>query len=70
METKTAKRKVFLICVLLLAATIIFYGGIYRNKFVNYDDNVYVTENQQIQTGLSGFFWMLTMVAYVRYTSR
>ena len=53
MENKTPKRKVFLIYVLLVVATFVSYGRIYQNNFVDYDDTVYVTENQQVQAGLS-----------------
>ena len=53
MQSRIAKRKVLCVCVLLVTATIISYGRIYRNDFVDYDDTVYVTENQQVQAGLT-----------------
>jgi protein O-mannosyl-transferase len=44
---------------LLLFVTTLAYGPIVTHQFVNFDDNVYVTENAQVQAGLSwgGLWW-------------
>lgn len=42
-----------LICILLAAATFAIYYRATRNPFVNYDDTGYVTENPNVQQGLS-----------------
>lgn len=51
-----------LFCLFLIAATLSVYSQIYYHDFVNYDDNVYVTENRHIQTGfnLESISWALT----------
>ena len=42
-----------LICITLAAATFAAFEGVKNNGFVNYDDNVYVTENPFVQGGLN-----------------
>ncbi|MGA2071065.1 MAG: tetratricopeptide repeat protein [Sedimentisphaerales bacterium] len=42
-----------LICVVLAAVTFVAFEGVKNNGFVNYDDNVYVTENPSVQGGLN-----------------
>ena len=37
----------------LLVLTVLGLGGVLSNAFVNYDDNVYVTENTHVQAGLT-----------------
>ena len=39
--------------VLLTLVTLIVYGSVARNDFVNYDDPDYITSNSHVQTGLS-----------------
>jgi len=46
-------RRNVLICLLLVAATLAVYGPVMRHPFVNYDDGVYVTQNEQVQSGLN-----------------
>ncbi len=48
-----------LVLILLTAAA---YGPIWRNDFINYDDNVYVTGNDHVKAGLSpkGIAWAFT----------
>jgi Flp pilus assembly protein TadD len=41
------------ICLLLAAATLALYSPVSRYPFVNYDDDVYVTTNGYVQSGLS-----------------
>jgi len=45
------KRNVVL-CLLLVAATLVLYNPVNRHPFVNYDDDSYVTENPNVQKGL------------------
>ena len=45
--------RTLLICVALAAATFTAFEGVKNNGFVNYDDNVYVTENPFVQGGLN-----------------
>lgn len=42
-----------LICLILIAATIAVYAGVLGSAFTNLDDNVYVTDNPQVQAGLT-----------------
>lgn len=47
------KRNTALICVVLAVVTIVAYWPVLGADFVNYDDNVYVTENQHVLGGLT-----------------
>ncbi len=55
------KRNVIL-CLLLVVATLVLYNPVNRHPFVNYDDDVYVTENPHIENGLRAdtIAWALT----------
>jgi Flp pilus assembly protein TadD len=46
-------RNVILICFFLVIATLVAYWQVQNNDFVNYDDDVYVTENYNIQAGFT-----------------
>jgi Flp pilus assembly protein TadD len=48
--------------LLLAAAVLLVFGRSWHSDFVNYDDNVYVAENGEVQRGLSGrsLRWALT----------
>jgi hypothetical protein len=46
-------KKTLLICAVLAAAIIAVYWPVYKYDFVKYDDDVYVTNNKNIQTGLN-----------------
>jgi Tfp pilus assembly protein PilF len=46
------KRKLIL-CLLLALATLALYNPVTRAPFLNYDDQVYVTENAQVRAGLT-----------------
>ncbi len=46
------KRKLIL-CLLLALATLALYDPVMRAPFLNYDDQIYVTENAQVRAGLS-----------------
>jgi tetratricopeptide (TPR) repeat protein len=49
-------------CLFLVAATLAVYGQLRNHQFINYDDNIYVTDNPQVQAGLTlkGLFWAFT----------
>jgi|HubBroStandDraft_2_1064218.scaffolds.fasta_scaffold08317_2 tetratricopeptide (TPR) repeat protein len=51
-----------LLCALIIAATCVVYIRAAGNPFVNFDDQPYVTENSQVQQGLTRatFRWSLT----------
>ena len=48
--------------MLLIAATLAVYWQISNQDFINYDDNLYVTENRHVQEGLTreGIIWAFT----------
>jgi Flp pilus assembly protein TadD len=46
-------RMTFILCILLAAATFAIYFDATRNPFINFDDQTYVIENQQVQEGLT-----------------
>ena len=46
--------KRFLIYLFLVAATLTVFWQVTNHDFVNYDDDVYVSENPNVQAGLSG----------------
>lgn len=56
------RRLRWLLAALLTAATLAAYVRVYRCDFVNIDDFVYVTENAEVQAGLTaqGFRWAWT----------
>jgi tetratricopeptide (TPR) repeat protein len=47
------------LCIVLVALTVIVYLPVWRNDFVNFDDESYITANQHVIGGLSrsGFSW-------------
>ena len=57
-----AKARPRLIGLLLALITLLAYWPVARNGFVNYDDQVYVTENRIVQNGLTwaGIKWAFT----------
>ena len=59
--TNTMRREI-LICLLLVATTLAVYWQVTNHEFINYDDNVYVSENPHVQSGLTGeaFSWSFT----------
>lgn len=48
------KQLVVLTVVFLMLVTVFVYGPVHRYEFVNYDDNIYVTENIHVRGGLTG----------------
>ena len=53
--TKPRREKLVVagICAVLVLACIAIYGQTVSHPFINYDDNLYVTENLDVQAGLS-----------------
>lgn len=49
-------------CLFLIAATLAVYGQLSTHQFINFDDNIYVTDNPLVQEGLTlkGFSWAFT----------
>jgi tetratricopeptide (TPR) repeat protein len=56
MTTKRTRNKqyVFLICAGLALATIVAFGQVRYSDFVDYDDDIYVTENPHVKNGITG----------------
>jgi Flp pilus assembly protein TadD len=55
-------RRTVALCLVLLTVTAAAFGMVLANQFVNFDDPVYVTANEQVQRGLSvaGVRWAFT----------
>jgi len=55
-------KQTLLICVILAASIIAVYWPVYKYEFIKYDDDTYVTENKNIQSGftLNSLKWMFT----------
>jgi protein O-mannosyl-transferase len=55
-------RRNFLVCVGLVLATLIVYWPVRQQEFVNFDDPDYVTNNPQVQKGITaqGIGWAFT----------
>lgn len=62
MEQEHDKRYVPLIYVTLMLATIVAFGQVRRNDFINLDDDKYVTENPQVKAGITrqSVYWAFT----------
>jgi len=60
--TFTFNRQKVLISILLVAATLAVYGQVIGFRFVNLDDNHYITENPAVLEGLTlqGILWAFT----------
>jgi Flp pilus assembly protein TadD len=50
------------ICLILITAVLLVYWQVGDHEFINYDDNVYITDNAQVQKGLTrkGIIWAFT----------
>ena len=40
-------------CLFLVVATLAVYGDLRNHQFINYDDDLYVTDNPPVQGGLT-----------------
>jgi hypothetical protein len=52
-STFLLRHRVFVLALLLALATVALYYPVHFHPFVNYDDSLYVTENDQVEAGLS-----------------
>ena len=52
------------ICLFLILITFMAFWQVRNNEFINLDDDVYVTDNSQVQGGLTlkGVFWAFTKI--------
>lgn len=66
---RTDRLYIFLICVVLILATLAVYLPIRNYSFVNFDDNIYVTENQHVKAGFTraSVTWAFTKGGDVTY---
>src|SRR5271155_6098534 len=62
------KRRTVL-CLLLLLLTLAFYNPIAHNRFVNFDDDSYVTDNLHVRAGLTWetVKWSFTSTQYANW---
>lgn len=58
------KKYTYLVIIFLIAACLMTYGRTLGNGFISLDDNLYLTENHHIQSGVSAksFPWFFTAV--------
>ena len=58
------KKLTYIIIAALITACLIAYGRILNNDFINFDDNVYITENDHVKSGLNAATvkWAFTSV--------
>ena len=54
----------FLLGLVLALATLALYYPVHRHPFLNYDDSLYVTENDQVQAGLT---WLTVKWAFTTF---
>ena len=59
------KKYTFLIIIFLIVASCVAFGRIAANDFVNFDDDYYITENNQIKSGINAenIKWAFTSLA-------
>jgi protein O-mannosyl-transferase len=50
------------ICIFLMVATFCIYSQLQDHEFINFDDDLYITDNLNVQAGLTGesFKWVFT----------
>ena len=58
------KKYKYLIIILLALTSLIAFGRIVGNDFINFDDEIYITKNHQVQTGINSqtIKWAFTSV--------
>ena len=59
---RTPRGWTIIACLFLVLATLTVYGDLRNHHFINFDDDVYVTDNSPVQGGLSltGLVWAFT----------
>ncbi|MGO9515650.1 MAG: hypothetical protein ACLPND_01260 [Candidatus Korobacteraceae bacterium] len=60
----SARRQTLLLGLLLAITTAALYSPVHRHPFLNYDDSLYVTENDQVQAGLT---WLTVKWAFTTF---
>ena len=50
---KTSKSLNFIICIFLVISTLAVYWQVQDHEFVNFDDDLYITDNLNVQAGLT-----------------
>ena len=53
MDKNSDKNRSLFICLTLIIAVLAVFNQVRNFKFINFDDHVYVTENLNIQAGLT-----------------
>jgi tetratricopeptide (TPR) repeat protein len=58
-ESVFKKYSVLLICICLITSILLIYWQVQYFEFIDFDDNIYVTDNRYVQRGISleNFFW-------------
>ena len=53
----------FWACVLIVGATLTVYWQVHTHEFINFDDPIYITENNYVKQGLTadGFHWAFSL---------
>jgi protein O-mannosyl-transferase len=59
-------KRILVLGFLLLVATLVVYFPVHRHPFVNLDDDIYVTHNAHVSSGLS---WKTVTWAFTSYTA-
>ena len=56
------EKRNLVICLLLVLVTLVVYNPVSHHPFVNYDDNLYITQNPHVRAGLSwdSIVWAFT----------
>jgi len=57
-------KRTFVLCLLLVVATLAVYNPVNRNAFVNFDDDQYISHNPHVTAGLS---WQTVAWAFSHY---
>jgi hypothetical protein len=54
-----SKRQNLIVYIVLALVTFVVFWQVNQFDFINFDDNIYISENSIIQSGLTlqGFFW-------------
>jgi protein O-mannosyl-transferase len=58
------ERRTLVLCLLLVAVTLLVYNPIVRNGFINYDDPQYITNNPQVPSGVT---WETVRWSFTNY---
>jgi len=58
------EKRTFVLCLLLVVATLAVYNPITHNGFVNYDDDQYITQNPPVRAGLT---WNTVKWAFTKF---